>query len=273
MDDFPFLFYGSRPGDWFEGANMGHFYELRFAAPPDADAKARLGRTWGEFTAGGAVEGGGWLWSGAWALVGAGERHVGRGAAFFARMEHVLRALHDAAPIAEVVFWGARGPSGNEWEAWTLAAQPTPTAGPVYVDRVAPTWYRQPRDASLAAPENDPAFDRAVAVAPVPAVRAAEPEPTDVDPRASADLDEAVARATSFFEGYTSRDEYFEDERPVLWLQYASANAAGDGIDACFACEGDPSDPGLEALVEKAEAALLRALPNLGYEIAWEITD
>lgn len=55
-DGHPFLFYGRRPDDWFEGANDGHFYELRFRTAAEGKARAAVARAFEGKLRGSAVD-------------------------------------------------------------------------------------------------------------------------------------------------------------------------------------------------------------------------
>jgi hypothetical protein len=147
MSAHPFRFYGRRPKDWYEGANAGHFYEVLFASEPDLASRAELEQIARTQLATGRAEAAPapFRWQGAWLLLNLGERRPGPQDSFFDAVERVLRALHARAEIAEAIFWGARSPTDHAWEAWTLAAQPVPSAGPQWEGLGAPRYYRQPR--------------------------------------------------------------------------------------------------------------------------------
>jgi predicted DNA-binding WGR domain protein len=135
----PFLFYGVSPDDWGEGANCGHVYVLAFRDAQPTAARKTARRAF-EKACGKLVDTscGPWTWEGKHALVMVGEQrsfddddepfeHVD----FFAGVGRALVAVHDAAPLAEVVYLNACGPSdGVAWEEWTLATQPKPSAWP-----------------------------------------------------------------------------------------------------------------------------------------------
>lgn len=135
MEDFPFRFYGRAPGDWFEGANDGHGYEIAFAAEPDADARRAFTRTLVHQLASGPARAGGapWLWSGRFVRLDIGERWLGAVRAAFGQLAGVLVTIHRTiAPIAQVIFFGAREPGDGAWDAASVAAQPDPDPGPPY---------------------------------------------------------------------------------------------------------------------------------------------
>lgn len=133
---FPFLFFGRRPGDWAEGANMGHAYELRFATPPDAKARLAIAKAFEAALAEGPVrtsdKSDPWRWAGHWALFLVGERGPAPrdDDAFFDAMERALRAIHEVAPLAEAVFMGVRERGTSEWDRWSLEQQEGPSRNP-----------------------------------------------------------------------------------------------------------------------------------------------
>lgn len=133
-EGFPFLFFGRRPGDWASGSNMGHAYELRFASPPRAKARAAIAQAFETALADGPVRTSGaempWLWAGHWALFCVGEGAPRDADAFFDAMERALRAIHAVAPLAEVVFMGVRERGDGPWDRWSLEQQPGPSRDP-----------------------------------------------------------------------------------------------------------------------------------------------
>jgi hypothetical protein len=202
----PFLYFGSHPSDWFEGANMGHLYELRFATAPSAAQR---------------------------------------------------RAIGD-----------------NDWEAWTRAQQPTPTAGPAWPGYAPQSWYGQRRDPSLPTGGADAGFSAAVEAGcdAGPPEEPAEPEPViTVDPATPADLEDAVGRAEKFLEQYTSHRDYFDDAECRVWMQYTSPNLGKTAIEVLFCCVSDAEDPELVELCERAIGALHAQLPNLSYGVEWSL--
>jgi hypothetical protein len=126
---FPFFFYGIRPKDWGEGANMGHFYELILASVPDEEAERKIRAAYDKALAKGVAESGGMKFKGASAQAIAGERKLGRYDEFFASMRKAIEAVHAVCPLRQVVYLNARTLSDDEWERWTLARQPTPAKG------------------------------------------------------------------------------------------------------------------------------------------------
>lgn len=270
---FPFLFYGSLPRDWFEGANLGHFYELRFTSPPTPEQKLAIAAVWGRKTAAGSVEPGPWRWADGWALVVVGERHISQHDAFFARMQELMRAVHAVAPLAEVIFWGARGETDNDWERNTLGQQRVPTAGPAWPGMVPQSWYHQARDPALPTGASDPDFASAVSAA------AEEDDPADhvetpitVDDRPSTDLDDAVARAEKVLNDFMIGDDYYDGDVQRIWMFYCAKDSDQNAVDISFGC-ADPEDADLRELAERAIAALHESLPQLGFPVQWELSE
>lgn len=155
----PFVFFGRRPGDWF---GEMHEYELRFETTPDPATRAAIADSFAKATKKSTVEraaGKAWLWAGPWLKMVLEERKIGAAneGKFWPDVQTMIDAIHDVAPLAEVVYWGARAD----------AAKPdvAPTAGPVYPGVTAPTFYGQKRDKKLPTPQQDPEFDAALAKA------------------------------------------------------------------------------------------------------------
>jgi predicted DNA-binding WGR domain protein len=128
----PFLFYGVSPAEWSPGPFCGLWYVLAFRAAPAAAARKALQRAFAS-ACGPLVDAdcSDWQWKAKHALVTLGEEHPNEPfsrADFYAGIRAALLAVHRAAPLAEVVYLNARGPSvGDAWEAWTLAMQPHPS--------------------------------------------------------------------------------------------------------------------------------------------------
>ena len=165
-DAFPFRFYGVRPANWAEGANMGHEYRLRFREVPDSDTRAKLAevvaRPWAVIDHG---EGSSWLWSGPFVQLNIGELDHGGFDAFFAEVVDMMKAIHAVAPLDEVVALNAQSLSDgtkeeNEWERWSLSVAPLPSAHP-FVDDGA-LFFSAYGDRNVwPAPASDDAFDEA----------------------------------------------------------------------------------------------------------------
>ncbi|MCC7541910.1 MAG: hypothetical protein IT379_37165 [Deltaproteobacteria bacterium] len=165
---FPFLFFGRRPGDWAEGANTGHGYEVRFQTPPDKQTRLAIAAAFEGALRDGPVRTSDadqpWLWAGHWALFNVGETRSPKGAdAFFDAMEKAFRAIHEVAPLAEVVFMGVRERGTGDWDRWSLGQQEGPSRDPHF-----PDYLRHPDadypDIQGAAPEErglDGSVDRA----------------------------------------------------------------------------------------------------------------
>lgn len=136
--EFPFLFHGPSPDDWFD--EPVHAWIVRFASEPTPAQRAALASAWErasrDFARGlGADFRIPWWWSGAWALVPArvGDRSPDTMRALFEAAQSMLRAAHAAAPIAEVSYAQAADVSSRSaWEAWTVARSPLPTEPPVW---------------------------------------------------------------------------------------------------------------------------------------------
>src|SRR5688572_14992279 len=109
---FPFRFYGRAPADWYEGANLGHSYEVAFVEAPSAEQQRAIMLLVDERLAAGPAETSTfkpWLWSGRFGRFAVGERWSGAARAAFARVADVLIEIHRRhRPIAQVLFLGAR---------------------------------------------------------------------------------------------------------------------------------------------------------------------
>jgi hypothetical protein len=146
-----FRFYGDDPGDWIDGADGGHRYELHFRQPPDADARLAIARAFEEALAGGGVrtDFGPWLWAGSWALFRVGEAQQGRALEkFFPDMADALDAVHEVAPLVEVHYANARAPGyGDDWAPLSSRAPEPAPAWPnddLSVGYFGGRWHRQP---------------------------------------------------------------------------------------------------------------------------------
>lgn len=151
-DDY--IFYGESPNDWFEGANLGHVYELCFKNEPDAAAKAKIAKLFTKETSKGLVEGAPhpWMWSGRWALFFVGERKKG-GDPFFEAVKKLMDKIHKIAPLAEVIFRGTR--------ADTTQYPRKPTPGPKWPRLQFGRQFGSSIDASLPEGTPDEAFEKA----------------------------------------------------------------------------------------------------------------
>jgi|GEM_PF-2830281 len=151
-DDY--IFYGESPSDWYEGANLGHPYELVFRQPPNDALKAKIARLIEQKTSKGPVEVAPtpWMWSGRFALFFVGERNA-HGDRFFEAMRALLDLVHAQAQLAEVIFRGTRGDN-------TTYPRP-PTPGPRYPKSEFPRMFGSTIDDSLPIGAPDQAFENA----------------------------------------------------------------------------------------------------------------
>lgn len=158
---FPFRFYGRAPADWLEGANGGHRFEVKFVEPPELDQRRRMTTRFEQRLAGGPAEstGGAWLWSGRFARFDVGERWPGASLAAFGRVADVLVEIHrEVAPIAQVIFMGARDRGNGAWDRASVEAQPVPDPGPSYDPPLdlQVSAYPRPTDPALSIAAPDP---------------------------------------------------------------------------------------------------------------------
>lgn len=160
---YPFLFWGREPADWFEGANDGHVYEVRFAKAPSPEQRLAIGKAFHAATKKGAATpaDADWKWEGAWTIFRVGEKKAGKAREAFSHMEDVLHAMHGVAPIAEVLFWGARAEGKHAWDKWTRTKAKAPSKGPAWKEYDAVGLYGGARDKKLGAGASDPNFELA----------------------------------------------------------------------------------------------------------------
>ncbi len=168
---YPFLFYGHAPGDFAEGANAGHFWEIRFVRAGNDEELRAVATAWADALAGSPVATVDWHFAGPWALARCGEDapsgddHHRR---FFAAVEKAMRAVHAVLPIAEVVFGNGRGAGVGPWDAWSHAEQAWPSPYPEFEDYTRfygvdhPDYREAFGDASLGTGAKRPAFDEAL---------------------------------------------------------------------------------------------------------------
>ena len=149
-----YVFYGESPSDWFEGANLGHIYEIVFETEPDAKTKAKIAKLFTKATSKGLVEAAPhpWMWSGRWALFFVGERKKG-GEPFFEAVKALMDQIHATAPLAEVIFRGTRADN-------TRYPRP-PTPGPKWPKLQFPKQFGSSIDESLPMGAPDEAFEKA----------------------------------------------------------------------------------------------------------------
>ena len=118
-----FRFYNAHPGDWVEGANEGHRYELRFVTEPTAAQRGDLAERYelalSQGPATTAREP--WKWSGPFAYFQVGERWIGHPRAAFAKVVEMVRSMNAIAPLEHAAFLGA-----FESKEWPPAVQPPP---------------------------------------------------------------------------------------------------------------------------------------------------
>lgn len=118
---YPYLFFGAAPADWYEGANGGHLYILRFASILDDAA-------WVKLDAVNAKQ----KYAGPWRfaeLDGATWVMLFRGGKPLSPTNKVLPAIHKAAPLREVIFGGVRE-RDDDHDDWSFWSQNTPGASP-----------------------------------------------------------------------------------------------------------------------------------------------
>ena len=190
-----FRTYGFSPTDWYEGANLGHAFEVRFEKAPTAAAKKQLAELFEERMARGPAQASPepWLWSGPWAYFLVGERE-GDARDTFTSVEATLRAMHRAWPLAEAIFVTARASALDEDEP--------PTDGPEYpgIECLSDQLFGRKRNPRLAKGAADKAFEAArLAARPKPAVeRPAAP----AKPGKPGKLALAIAEAGDFNTSY-----------------------------------------------------------------------
>ena len=133
-DSYPYLFYGYRPADWYEGGNNGYRIDLRFATEPDEEHKRLAEDAFTKAAKGAAAlayDGDPWQWSGAWATLMCGDRQYKGG--FFSydelwrELARAVDAAHRVAPLGEVVnrnAWAYR--DDDQWTEWSVTRQARP---------------------------------------------------------------------------------------------------------------------------------------------------
>jgi hypothetical protein len=126
---FPFLFFGVRPGDWFDDA--AHAYELHFVQSLDEDRRLAVARA-ARVALTGAAWAGPWRWQGRFALVclrplAASPESV---RALHAAAVVVARAVHAVAPLVSVTYLHAADAGTDPWDDDTLCRALAPVAGP-----------------------------------------------------------------------------------------------------------------------------------------------
>jgi predicted DNA-binding WGR domain protein len=163
---YPFLFFGAKPAEWHEAANMGHIYELRFAGVPDAQAKRAIAEAFERALFRTVVESPStlepWLWSGAWTVFCVGEvsRSTDVHAILFAILQKACRDIHRAYPLLEANYINVRELGSDPWTTWSLARKPTGPA-PHPPMKFIRGHFGQREDATAPVPEVDAAFEQA----------------------------------------------------------------------------------------------------------------
>lgn len=117
--EHPFLFYGVRPRDWFDGART---YAIRFAKAPDESTKTALKKTLKSSDVRAR-----WKWKDAIATLVILDAPVSPD--LFEDVARAALAMHALWPILEVVNHHARDVGDDAWDRWTLRKQPAPSAG------------------------------------------------------------------------------------------------------------------------------------------------
>ncbi|HOX47530.1 MAG TPA: hypothetical protein PK668_28310 [Myxococcota bacterium] len=204
---YRFRFYGRRPKDWHEGANRGHAYEIGFRAAPSAELKARLARLAEEHFATGPAEldPEPWLWAAHVAAFAVGERWRNAAPMVFSQVTDFAVAVHELAPLAQVVFWGVREEGEGAWDVWTRANQPVPDPGPAYAPpRVLP--FGRPIDPALGTAAADASFEAARAAA----------RQAIADRRAQAATRQALATCTKSGLSFVATDLPIPEAKPTF---------------------------------------------------------
>lgn len=203
--------YGLFPGDWYEGANCGHGYEIKFQRVPDATSKQRIAEAYERTLADGPAEPARepWYWSESWALLYVGQRWDVSADAMaepfetFSAMADLFDKLNEVAAIAEVIFWGARELDEDEAEE---ARDEPPSDGPEYPNysSINDDLFGRKRDSSLPKGAVDEAFEQARAMArPIHDASRSDLAPSRPAQPAGAATDEVVCEPGDL-EGLTS---------------------------------------------------------------------
>jgi hypothetical protein len=158
--------FGLCPGDWYEGANQGHAFEVRFHAVPTAEQKATFAEIFSKKLKKGPLDppDTAFQWCGAWALFFCGQRWddaegtVGDFREACDLLGDAFEAVSKKVPVAELVFLGLREAYHGKND------DGTPTAGPDWpgydfstADRI---YGTAPRFAARPAPKSDPVFEK-----------------------------------------------------------------------------------------------------------------
>ena len=155
--NYSFRFYGRKPDDWVEGANLGHGFGVQFAREPtEAEARA-LGELYERTLATGPAEPSPdpWRWSGRFAGFDVGERWSS-GRAFLGAVTDFLMEAKHIVPLKDVVYMNAREGAGA-WDRWSLSQgppDPGPDLGTAFM-----VEYRRPIDPAAAPLRANAAFE------------------------------------------------------------------------------------------------------------------
>jgi hypothetical protein len=160
---YPFRYYGRQPLDWFEGANLGHLFELVFVETPTLEQKTQIARVFETMLAGGPAEPSDapWLFSGRFAAFRFGERWHDGARAAFSRVADLALAIHRIATLEAVYFRNARGAGDSAWDAWSTSSASHPPAGPRFPPYEDIGFYKRANDPTLPDAAADPAFEDA----------------------------------------------------------------------------------------------------------------
>jgi len=158
--------FGLTPDDWYEGANRGHPFEVRFHDVLTAEQKALVAQIVYTKLKTGPLNppDTAWLWCGEWTLFFCGQRwddaedNVGDFHEACSLLRKAFEAVSKKVPVAELVFLGLReAQSGTNDDR-------TPTAGPRWprhdFSRVDAIYGTGKRFKPKSAPKSDPAFEK-----------------------------------------------------------------------------------------------------------------
>lgn len=134
----PFRFYGARPSHWLDDQFV---YEVAFETQPSAATKERLAARFVEQTFESGLDFERWLWNDRFAVLGMDVHTVQNlgtsriRQAFDEDLQRLFEALHDVAPIDQVVFRGATE-ADDAWTRWSRSerGEPAPLPAPVAAD-------------------------------------------------------------------------------------------------------------------------------------------
>lgn len=141
---YPFLYYGRRPADWFEGSNLGYRFDVRFTAALDrATAKKaeRVFRSALEESKAVELAPRAWAFAGEWANFAVGDRYgewveengdeIGLYDELWDDLAAAFEAVHAEFPLAEVVNRNVRDYGDtDDWSSWSMSQKPDPGSWP-----------------------------------------------------------------------------------------------------------------------------------------------